>query len=98
MGSLVGGSLVKSKRGRGTDGRKKTDGRTIRREIRREKNGGGKNGGRPEGSLVGGVLRESQSASHLWVPMIFNSFAKAKRIRAINFFPRGGKNLSLIHI
>ena len=39
MGSLVGGSLVKSKRGRGTDGR--ADGRKIREEIRREKNGGG---------------------------------------------------------
>ena len=96
MGSLVGGSLVKSKRGRGVEGRKKTDGRTdgrtIRREIRREKTAGGKTDGRPEGSLAGGVLRESQSASHLWVPMIFNGFAKAKRILAINFFPRGGRN------
>ena len=95
MGSLVGGSLVKSKRGRGTDGRKKngrTDGRKIRREIRRAKNGGGNTDGRPEGSLVGGVLRESQSASHLWVPTFLNGFAKAKRILAINFFPRGGRN------
>ena len=40
MGSLVGGSLVKSKRGRGTDGRKKrTDGRTDEKL-------GGKFGGR----------------------------------------------------
>ena len=94
MGSLVGGSLVKSKRGHGTDGRKngRTDGRKIRREIRREKKTeGGKTDGRPEGSLVGGVLRESQSAPHLWVPMILNGFAKAKRILAMNFFPRGGK-------
>ena len=91
MGSLVGGSLVKSKRGRGTDGR--ADGRKIREEIRREKNGGGgETDGRPEGSLVGGVLRERKSASHLWVPMIFNGFVKAKRILALNFFPRGGKN------
>ena len=77
-----------------TDGTKngRTDGRKIRRGIRRAKNGGGNTDGRPEGSLVGGVLRESQSASHLWVPMIFNGFAKAKRILAINFFPRGGKS------
>ena len=70
-----------------TDGRTKNSG-----EIRREKNGGGKTDGRPEGSLVGGVLRERKSASHLWVPMIFNGFVKAKRILALNFFPRGGKN------
>ena len=95
MGSLVGGSLVKSKRGRGVEGRKKrTDGRTKNSEgnSEGEKRRGEKTDGRPEGSLVGGVLRESQSASHLWVPMIFNGFVKAKRILALNFFPRGGKN------
>ena len=76
-----------------TDGKKRTDGRTENSEGNSEaKNGGGNTDGRPEGSLVGGVLRESQSASHLWVPMIFNGFAKAKRILAINFFPRGGKS------
>ena len=45
MGSLVGGSLVKSKRGRGTDGRKKrTDGRTKNSEgnSEGEKRRGGK--------------------------------------------------------
>ena len=77
------------------DGKKRTDGRT-------DEQFGGKFGGRKrqgekrtdgkKGSLAGGVLRESQSASHLWVPMIFNGFAKAKRILAINFFPRGGRN------
>ena len=90
MGSLVGGSLVKSKRGRGTDGR--TDGRKIRGKFGGRKTEGGKTDGRPEGSLVGGVLRERKSASHLWVPMIFNGFVKAKRILALHFFPRGGKN------
>ena len=72
----------------------KTDGRTYEQlggEFGGRKTEGGKTDGRPEGSLVGGVLRESQSASHLWVPMIFNGFAKAKRILAINCFPRGGK-------
>ena len=95
MGSLVGGSLVKSKRGRGVEGRKKngrTDGRKIRGKCGGRKTEGGKTDGRPEGSLVGGVLRERKSASHLWVPMIFNGFVKAKRILALNFFPRGGKN------
>ena len=75
-----------------TDG--KTDGRTDEKfgeKFGGRKTEGGKTDGRPEGSLVGGVLRESQSAPHLWVPMILNGFAKAKRILAINFFPRGGK-------
>ena len=75
-----------------TDG--KTDGRTdekLGEKFGGRKTEGGKTDGRPEGSLVGGVLRESQSASHLWVPMILNCFAKAKRILAMNFFPRGGK-------
>ena len=71
------------------------DGRTDEKfggKFGGRKTEGGKTDGRPEGSLVGCVLRESQSASHLWVPMIFNGFAKAKRILAINFFPRGGQS------
>ena len=47
MGSLVGGSLVKSKRGRGTDGR--TDGRKIRGKFGGRKTEGGKRTDGPRG-------------------------------------------------